>query len=107
MSLITPAQVWANDAVGRWAGEKLEMDISDKLDTAAQYLIRFAPEEGVPVSILEAEVLLDGIAQPSLLRLEEGRTDALVLTLPAVGQKVRLRARVQGARSGTVLLQKL
>ena len=102
-----PAQVWANDAVGRWAGEKLEMDISDKLDAAAQYLIRFAPKEGVPVSILEAEVLLDGIAQPSLLRLEEGRTDALVLTLPAVGQKVRLRVRVQGAKSGTVLLQKL
>jgi alpha-L-fucosidase len=102
-----PAQVWADDAAGSWTNGKLEFDISKKIDAAAQYRLRFVPENGDTFSIHDAEILLDGIAQPHLLRPEKGRSDALILTMPGVGQGVRVRARIQGAQSGVVLLQKI
>jgi len=102
-----PAQVWADDAAGRWMNGKLELDISKKIVAATQYRLRFVPEKGAPFSIHDAEVLLDGIAQPHLLRPEEGRSDILILTMPGIGQGVQVRARIQGAKSGVVLLQKL
>jgi alpha-L-fucosidase len=101
------ARLWADDAAGRWTNGSLDLDISKRIDAATQYRLRFVAEGGVSFSISGAEVLLDGIAQPSLLRPEQGRTHSLILTIPGIGQKVQIRARIQGAGSGTVLLQKL
>lgn len=102
-----PARVWADDAAGRWTDEKLELDISKRIDAAAQYRLRFVPEGGSPFTISDAEVLLDGIVQLSLLRPEKGRSDSLILTIPGIRPRVQIRARIQGAKSGTLLLQKL
>jgi alpha-L-fucosidase len=102
-----PARVWADDAVGRWTDEKVDLDISKKVDAAAQYRLRFVPEGGGPFSIADAEVLLDGVVQPSLLRPEKGHSDSLILTIAGTGQRVQIRARIQGTKSGTLLLQKL
>ena len=101
------ARLWASDAVGRWTDGTLALDITKKIDAAAQYRLRFVADGGEPVSISNAESLLDDIVHPNLLRGEPGRTDSLILTIPGTGQRVRIRARIQGARSGTVLLQKL
>ncbi len=102
-----PVQLWAADAVGRWSDGTVDLDISKKMDAAAQYRLRFVSEEGGPFKVTEAVVVLDGIAQPALLRPEKGRADALILTMPGVGQRVRIRAVIEGAKSGDILLQKL
>lgn len=102
-----PSQMWADDEAGRWTDGKLDMNISKKIDAAAQYRLRFVSESGDPVSITGAEVLLDGIAQPHLLRGEKGRKDALILTMPGIGQTVRVQADIRGAKTGVVLLRKL
>lgn len=101
------ARLWADDAAGRWTNGNLNLDISKRIDAATQYRLRFVAEGGAAFSISDAEVLLNGIAQPLLLRPEQGRTHSLILTIPGIGQKVQIRARIQGAGSGTVLLQKL
>jgi alpha-L-fucosidase len=102
-----PARVWADDAAGRWTNGRGELDISKKIGAAGEYRLRFVPEGGATIAISEAEVLLDGIVRPNLLRPEKGRTDVLVLAMPERGQKVELRFLVRGAKSGTVLLDKL
>ncbi len=102
-----PARMWADDEAGRWGDGKLDMDISKKIDAAAQYRLRFVPESGEQVDIGGAEVLLEGIAQPHLIRPEKGRADALILTMPGIGQTVRVRADVRGAKTGVVLMRKL
>ncbi len=101
------ARLWAEDAVARWASGALDLDITKRIDAATQYRLRFVAEGGGSFSISDAEVLLDGITQPSLLRPEPGRVHSLILTIPGIGQKVQIRARIHGAGSGTVLLQKL
>jgi len=101
-----PPRVWADDAAGRWANGQVDLDLTRRIDEATQYRLRFVPEGGGPAGISEAEVLLDGVAQPDLLRPENGRSDSLLLTIPATGHKVQLRARTQVAGSGTVLIQK-
>ena len=101
-----PPRVWAGDAAGRWVNGQVDLDLSKRIDTATQYRLRFVPEGGGPAGISEAEVLLDGIARPDLLQPESGRFDSLILTIPAIGHKVQLRARMQGVGSGTVLIQK-
>jgi alpha-L-fucosidase len=100
-------RLWAADAVGRWANGELDLDISKKIDAAAQYRLRFVSEAGGPLNVADAVVLLDGIPQPALLRPEKGRSDAFILTMPGIGQRVRIRAVVHGAKSGDILLQKL
>jgi alpha-L-fucosidase len=102
-----PVQLWAADSAGRWANGKVDLDISKKVDADAQYRLRFVPEAGHSFKIANAVVLLGGIAQPALLRPEKGRTDTLILTVPGVGQPVRLRAVIDGAKSGDILLQRL
>ncbi len=102
-----PVRVWASDAAGRWANGILDLDITKRIDAAARYRLRFVPEAGGPVNIVEAEILLDGISQPSFIRPEEGRSDALILTLSGTGAKVQIRAKVRGAASGSLLIKKL
>jgi alpha-L-fucosidase len=101
------ARLWAADAAGRWADGEVDLDITKKIDAASQYRVRFVPEESGPFEVTNAVVLLDGIAQPDLLRRDQGRADSFILTLPGMGQQVRIRAVVRGAKSGDILLQKL
>jgi len=100
-------QLWAADAVGRWTNGQVDLDISKKIDAATQYRLRFVSEAGGSFHVGDAVVLLDGTSQPALLRPEKGRTDAFILTMPGIGQRVRIRAVIDGAKSGDILLQKL
>ena len=102
-----PAEMWADDEAGRWADGRLDADITKKIDAAAQYRIRFVGESGAKVELSGVEVSLGGIAQPHLVRPEKGRADAFILTMPGLGQTVRLKAVVRGAASGVVLLRKM
>ncbi len=102
-----PAEMWADDEAGRWVDGRLDMDISKKIDAAAQYRLRFVGESGAKVELSGVEVYLGGIAQPHLIRPEKGRADAFILTVPGLGQTVRLKAVVRGAASGVVLLRKM
>jgi alpha-L-fucosidase len=101
------ARLWAADAAGRWTNARVDLDITKKIDAAAQYRVRFVSETGGAFEVADAVVLLDGIAQPALLRRDQGRDDSFILTLPGMGQQVRIRAVVRGANSGDILLQKL
>ncbi len=104
-----PAEIWAPNLVGSWKGSNFQIDLSAKLDAAAQYRLRFVPLGGWKEceNRIEAPILLiDNIAQPKLLHRVPDRSDELMLTLTAVGQKVVVQGRIPCAARGSILIQK-
>jgi alpha-L-fucosidase len=101
------ATLWADDAVGTWSGDSVSLDLTEKLPAAAQYRLRFVPDGGVGVALRDLVLLVDGGSQPTLVRFASGHHDVVILTIPGVAYHVTLRARLQGAERGTVLLRRL
>lgn len=101
------SHIWAEDSVGEWKESKFDIDLTAHIKDAAQYRLRFIPTEGKVTAIEGAELLLDGVPAPHLVKADPAAPDALILTMTAIGQKAVLRGHVQGAEQGTILLQKV
>jgi hypothetical protein len=56
--------------------------------------------------VRDPELHIGETAAPTLANPVPGRRDALFLTIPLPGSRVTLKARVRGAASGTILLQR-
>jgi alpha-L-fucosidase len=98
--------LWADDAVGTWSGESVDLDLTARLQVAGQYRIRFVPEGEMGITLRDFTLSVDGVAQHGIARPGSGRRDVMVLTLPRVGGRITVRARLRGAARGTVLLQR-
>jgi alpha-L-fucosidase len=104
----SPSEVWAEDLAGRWTNGKLDLDVTGKVDAAALYRLRFVGDSGLRANISGSEVILGGtVRRADLVVPEKNRSQSLILTVPGLGRSIRLRALVQGAASGSVLLQKI
>jgi alpha-L-fucosidase len=101
------AALWADDTAGAWADGRCDVDLTAKLPAAAQYRVRFVPAGGGSAVVEAPQLLLGGAMQPHLLRRAAGRRDVLLLTIPGLGQRIVLRARVRGAARGTLLVRRL
>lgn len=104
-----PAEIWAPNLVGGWNHSVFQIDLSAKLDAAAQYRLRFVPLggwNGCSNRFEDPQLLIDNIAQPKMLHRVADRADELLLTLTAVGQKVVVQGRIACAERGAILLQK-
>jgi hypothetical protein len=101
------AAVWADDEVGSWVAGSFDVDLTAKIDAAAQYRVRLVGRGGGAPEPREVELLLNEVPAPALLRAEPGRTDVLILTIPGLGQPIRLRGRVVGSSAGIILLRRL
>lgn len=102
-----PAHAWTYNSVGSWADAKFEIDLTKKITAATQYRLRFVPESGRVSGIGNLHLLLDGAPALHLVRPDPSMPNALVLTMPGVGQSVDLSGTVEGAERGTILMQKM
>lgn len=101
------AQVWADDDAGSWVGGMFDLDLTERIDRAAQYRVRFiARGSGVP-RVRTTALLIDGVPHPELLRPDTARGDLLFLSIPSVGPKLQLSGEVSGAAAGVILLRRL
>jgi hypothetical protein len=100
-----PVSLWAEDAVGEWSGDTLSLDLSAKVPSAARYRLRLVAQDGSPVKVGNLDFRIDQSMQPALARRASGRSDIVLLTIPVTGRSVTLRARVEGAVRGAVLLR--
>jgi hypothetical protein len=50
---------------------------------------------------------IDNVPEPKLIRRLVDSKDALILTLPGIGQQVVVQGGIKCAESGTILLKKL
>jgi alpha-L-fucosidase len=101
------AQLWADDAAGAWTDGRCDVDLTPKLPAAAQYRVRFVAEGGEAVALSRVALRVGGRAQPHLVRRVPGRGDALILTVPGLGERIVLLALVRGAARGTLLVRRL
>jgi len=101
------AQLWADNAVGRWNGDTLTLDLTPNVQTAGQYELRLLAPGTTRVEIKTLELSVRGAAQPTLARMAPGRKDAAILTIPEANDPVTIRVRLREAAKGTALLQKL
>jgi alpha-L-fucosidase len=101
------AQLWADDAAGSWTDGRCDADLTAKFPAAAQYRVRFVAAGGERMTLTDVELLVGGVRQPHLVRRATGRANVLVLTVPGLGERIVLRARVRGAARGTLLVQRL
>lgn len=101
----SPAHVWADNAVGRWKGASVEVQLGEAVRAPGEYLLRFVPVSDA-VEVVEYTLRLGGVAQPALARRLPGRSDALVLTIPQIGQPIALTATLRGAAEGSILLRR-
>lgn len=101
------AQVWADDDAGSWVGGRFDLDLTERIDRAAQYRVRFiARGPGAP-RVHPAALLIDGVPHNELWRLDVARGDLLFLSIPSVGPKIQFSGEVAGAAAGVILLRRL
>lgn len=101
------AYVWADDVVGRWQDHAFSIDVTEKIDSARQYKLRFVGEMGAVSGLSGVMMEFDGIAQPQLVRPMKGKPNELILNITGIGQKVIVTGHVEGDAGGEILLQKL
>ena len=100
-------KIWAADAVGRWEGGKFQIDLTKKIKDAAQYRLRFVPQQGKVSSIGGVELLVDDVPEPGLIHADSANAGQLVLDMTGIDQKVVVRGIVRGAEQGAILMQKM
>jgi alpha-L-fucosidase len=101
------AQLWADDAVGKWNGDAFTLDLTPNVQTAGQYRLRLLAPGNARVEIKTLELSIRGAAQPTLARMAPGRTNAVILTIPEANDPVTVRVRLRESSQGTALLQRL
>jgi len=101
------AQLWADNAVGRWNGDTLSLDLTPNVQAAGQYELRLLAPGTARVEIKTLELSIRGAAHPALARAAPGRKNAMILTIPEANDPVTVRVRLREASQGTALLQRL
>ncbi|HET9706975.1 MAG TPA: alpha-L-fucosidase [Gemmatimonadales bacterium] len=101
------AQLWADNAVGKWHGDTLTLDLTPHVQAAGQYELRLLAPGTARVEIKALELSIRGAPQPALARAAPGRKNTMILTIPEANDSVTVRVRLREAAQGTALLQKL
>ena len=99
--------IWAANVVGRWTANAFSIDLTAKINAAAQYRLRFVPRTGSVTALSNVVLKLHEVSQPKLVKPVRGKTDELILDITGVAETVQLSGQVQGADQGQILLQKL
>ena len=63
-----PPKIWSDNQVGSWTHDHFEVNISDKIKASGAYQLRFVPERGAPIMVLNLETLVGGVPQPQILK---------------------------------------
>jgi alpha-L-fucosidase len=102
-----PTEVWAANLAGDWNESLFSLDLTSKIDAAAQYRLHFVPKDGVVTAIRDVELKLHGVPEPSLIKSAKGQPSDLILDITEVGGSIQVSGRIEGAKSEEILLQKL
>lgn len=100
-------QVWAANLAGEWTGNTFSLDLTPRINAAAQYRLRFVASEGTVTALKHVELRLHGALEPNLVKPVAGKKDELILDITGTADTIQLSGRVEGATAGEVTLQKL
>lgn len=105
-------QIWAANLVGTWPSEgltggKFSFDLTQKIDAAAQYRLRFVPTSGKVIAIEKVALKLHGVSETTLVKRARNHPDELILDITGVAETVQITGEVIGSATGQILIQKL
>jgi alpha-L-fucosidase len=98
--------LWAPDLVGRWADGAFSIDLAERIHVAGQYALRFQPERGAVTGFRDEALEIGGISDPALLHASPARRNELLLDITGLDRTIRVHGRVEGAETGSILLER-
>lgn len=100
------AGIWADDDAGSWLAGEFDLDLTPKIDAAAQYRLRFVGVGSAAARPTRLTLTVGNTAAPELIRADPTRPDVVILTVTGLGQPIHLTGRVTGASAGIILLRR-
>jgi alpha-L-fucosidase len=101
-----PSSLWAANLAGGWKNGSFSLDLSKAIAAAAQYALRFKPEQGAVTGFAGVALELDGTPSPALWKLSRTRPDEILLDITGLDESIVVRGKVVGPSSGSVLLER-
>lgn len=102
------AKMWAANLIGGWKDYKFSLDITSRVQQAAQYRLRFVPFTGTVSGLVDVVLSLGGVPEPKLWSRVPARADELMLDVTGAHESsAKISGIVQGASSGQILLQRM
>jgi alpha-L-fucosidase len=101
-----PSSLWAANLVGGWKNGSFSIDLAKAIKVAAQYALRFKPEQGAVTGFTDTTLELGGSPAPALLKLSRTRPDEILLDITGLDESIVVRGKVVGPSSGSVLLER-
>jgi alpha-L-fucosidase len=102
-----PSELWAANLVGDWSDHSFSLDLTSKINAAAQYRLHFVPRNGQVKAIYDVVLKLHGVSEPTLVKHTQQRPDDLILDITGVAETIQVSGQIEGAASGQILMQKL
>jgi alpha-L-fucosidase len=99
-------KIWAANAVGGWIDGAFSVDLTSKINAAAQYRLRFIPRTGTVTGLKNVVLKLHDVPEPNFIKPIQVSVNELLLNITGVAETVQVSGRVEGAASGDILLQK-
>ena len=100
------SRLWAPNLVGTWSGGTFSLDLGTHIDAAAQYALQFRSQEGEVRGFSNVALEIGGTPAPAAVKQSATRKDELLLDITGVDRSIHLSGRVEGAESGSILLER-
>ncbi|HEV2277593.1 MAG TPA: alpha-L-fucosidase [Acidobacteriaceae bacterium] len=98
--------LWAPNLVGRWSGGAFSLDLGGHIDAAAQYALQFKAQEGGVRDFRNVVLEIGGTPAPAAVKQSPTRADELLLDITGVDRSIHISGKVEGAESGSILLER-
>lgn len=102
-----PSELWAANLVGNWSDHHFSLDLTAKIDSAAQYRLHFVPKNGQVTAIRDVVLKLHGVDELRFVKPVKDQPGDLILDITGVAETVEISGHVDGSGDGQILLQKL
>lgn len=101
-----PTSVWASNLVGSWKEGVFTVDLTTQVKVAAQYALRFHPQQGTVTGFNDVTLKIGGVFNPALIKQSRRRKDELILDITGLDTSIVVHGHVLGADTGSILLER-
>lgn len=98
--------LWAPNLVGTWSGGAFSLDLGVRIDAAAQYALQFNGQEGAVGGFRHVVLEIGGTPAPAAVKQSPTRRGELLLDITGVDRSIHISGKVEGAETGSVLLER-
>lgn len=98
--------LWAPNLIGTWKGGTFSLDLAPHIPVAAQYVLRFRPQQGTITGFKDVVLDMGGVPTPTFVHSSPTKPDELLLDITGLDRSIRIKGQVKGSDTGSVLLER-